>query len=170
MGDDGRYAGYMATVSGYQVGKVLERANTSTGFLLSQLGHESLRETRDALADHGLKPRQLRILDLLADRGPIGQRELGELMAIDHSILVNMLNPLEKDRLVKRERDTVDRRRHVVTITAAGQRRLAAADAAFRDAEDTFFAALTQKQRVQLREILLIVRDTTRAPVGDDCV
>jgi DNA-binding MarR family transcriptional regulator len=158
----------MSTVSGYQVGKVLKEANTSTGFLLSQLGHESLRHTREALANHGLKPRQLRILDLLADRGPIGQRELGELMAIDHSILVNMLNPLEEERLVKRARDTADRRRHVVTITAAGQRRLAAADEAFRKAEDVFFAALTQKQRVQLRESLLIVRNATRAAVGDD--
>ena len=160
----------MATVSGYQVGKVLEEANTSTGFLLSQLGHESLRHTRDALADHGLKPRQLRILDLLADRGPISQRELGELMAIDHSILVNMLNPLEKERFVKRERDSADRRRHLVTITAAGQRRLAAADEAFRKAEDAFFAALTQEQRIQLHEILLIVRNATRAQVDDDCV
>jgi len=160
----------MATVSGYQVGKVLERANTSTGFLLSQLGHESLRETREALAGHGLKPRQLRILDLLADRGPVGQRELGELMAIDHSILVNMLNPLEEDRLVKRERDAADRRRHVVSITAAGQRRLAAADEAFRKAEDAFFAALTEKQRVQLHEILLIVRNSTRVPVEDESI
>ena len=134
----------------------------------SQLGHESLRQTRDALADHGLKPRQLRILDLLADRGPIGQRELGELMAIDHSVLVNMLNPLEEDRLVKRERDTADRRRHLVTITAAGHRRLAAADEAFREAEDAFFAALTKKQRAQLREILLTVRNATRAQVNDD--
>ena len=161
----------MSTASGYQVGKVLEKANTSTGFLLSQLGYESLRETREALADHGLKPRQLRILDLLADRGPMGQRELGKVMAIDQSILVNMLNPLEEDRLVKRERDTADRRRHLVTITPAGQRRLAAAGKAFRKAEDSFFAALTPKQRVQLHEILLIVRNATQAPViDDDCV
>ncbi|HWT24322.1 MAG TPA: MarR family winged helix-turn-helix transcriptional regulator [Solirubrobacteraceae bacterium] len=111
------------------------------------------------LAEHDLKPRQLRILDLLADRGPIGQPELAELVDIDHSALVNLLNPLETGRLSKRERDTVDRRRHVVTIAAAGQRRLALADQAFRDAEAAFFSPLTAAEREQLHSLLLRLRD-----------
>ncbi|HEX8156426.1 MAG TPA: MarR family transcriptional regulator [Solirubrobacteraceae bacterium] len=104
------------------------------------LGDSFQRLGREVLAEHDLRPRQLRILDLLVDRGPVGRRELAELMGIDHSVLVNVLNPLETERLIKRERDTADRRRHVVTIATAGQRCLAQTDQAFRDAEDAFFA------------------------------
>lgn len=159
----------MPSLGPHQVGKVLSSAGARTGFLLTMLGEASGRTARDVLAQHRLKPRQLRILDLLADRGAIGQRELGEVMAIDHSILVNLLNPMEADRLVKRERDASDRRRHLVTITPAGTRRLAEADRAFCDAEDAFFAPLTEEQRDQLHDLLLALRDANPAPDGDDC-
>ena len=88
-------------------GRVFEELGSSTGFLLALVGQEAMRLLRDALTAHDLKPRQFQILDLLADRGPIGQRELGEVMAIDHSILVTMLNPLEADGLIERKRSAV---------------------------------------------------------------
>lgn len=127
-----------------------------------------MRRLRDALTAHDLKPRQLQILDLLADRGPIGQRELGETIAIDHSILVTMLNPLEADGLIRRERDAADRRRHVVTLTPAGKRRLASAAQSQREAEDALFAGLAEQQRDQLRELLIALRDASQAAVVDD--
>jgi DNA-binding MarR family transcriptional regulator len=118
------------------------------------------------LARHDLHPRQLRILDLLADRAAIGQRELGELMAIDQSVLVNLLNPLEDEGLVKRKRDAADRRRHRVTITAKGNRRLSDADQSFRETEDAFFAGLTPAQREQLHDLLLVLGEGHR---GGEC-
>ncbi len=90
-------------------------------------------------------------------------------MGIDHSVLVGLLNPLEAARLVKRERDTIDRRRHVVTIAAAGQRRLAQADEAFRAAEDAFFAPLSTDERGQLHALLSRLREATGTPADDDC-
>jgi DNA-binding MarR family transcriptional regulator len=152
-------------------GKALEELGSSTGFLLGLLGQEAMRQLRDALTTHDLKPRQFQILDLLADRGPIGQRELGETMATDHSILVTMLNPLEADGLIRRERDAADRRRHVVSVTPAGKRRLAKAAQAQREAEDALFAGLTEQQREQLLELLTALRDANRPePVADgDC-
>ena len=148
-------------------GRVFEEFGSSTGFLLALLGQEAMRLLRDALTAHDLKPRQFQILDLLADRGPIGQRELGEVMAIDHSILVTMLNPLEADGLIERKRSCTDRRRHVVTITAAGKRRLASAAQAQLEAEDALFAALTGQQRNQLQELLITLRDTTQTEPDD---
>jgi DNA-binding MarR family transcriptional regulator len=142
----------------YAFGKVLQGLDSTTSLMLTQLGQASLHSVRQALAAHGLKPRQLRVLDLLADRGGLGQRELGEVMAIDHSVLVQMLNPLEADGLVKRERNPQDRRRHVVTITMAGQRRLAAAQQTFHDVEAAFLAPLTDDQRAQLHSLLDILR------------
>ena len=164
------YALSMASTTPRVGGSVLEELGSSAGFLLALLGQEAMRLLRDALTTHDLKPRQFQILDLLADRGPIGQRELGETMAIDHSILVTMLNPLEADGLVRRERDAADRRRHVVTVTPAGRRRPTNAARAQREAEDALFAGLTEQQRDRLRELLIALRDTNRTgPAAADC-
>ena len=157
----------MASIGPLQAGSVLDSAGSRTGIALTILGDTFQRHIREVLADHDLKPRQLRILDLLDDRGPIGQRELAEIMGIDHSVLVNLLNPLEAARLVKRVRDTVDRRRHVVTIAAAGKRRLAQADQAFRDAEDAFFSPLTGEEREQLHALLSRLREAAEAAARD---
>jgi DNA-binding MarR family transcriptional regulator len=152
-----------------QKGQVLGSAGGRTGILLTTLGESFSRRIRDVLAEHALKPRQLRILDLLADRGGIGQRELADLMGIDHSVLVNLLNPLEAARLVKRERDAVDRRRHVVTIATAGKRRLDEADQAFRSAEDDFFASLKPEEREHLHAMLTRLRDAADSSADRDC-
>jgi DNA-binding MarR family transcriptional regulator len=164
-----RYVEHVASIGPLQTGQILDSASSRTGFVLSILGDSFSRHIREVLTEHGLKPRQLRILDLLADRGPIGQRELAELMGIDHSVLVNLLNPLEAARLVKRERDTADRRRHVVSIASTGQRRLAQADQAFRDAEDAFFAPLAADEREQLHAMLARLRQATGSPADHDC-
>ena len=160
----------VASIGPLETGQVLDSASTRAGFALSFLGDAFQRHIRDVLAEHGLKPRQLRILDLLADRGPIGQRELAGLMGIDHSVLVNLLNPLEAGKLIRRERDKGDRRRHIITVAAAGKRRLAQADQAFRDAEDAFFAPLSAEERPQLDDMLSRLRQAVMA-AGDhgDC-
>jgi DNA-binding MarR family transcriptional regulator len=148
----------------------VEELGSTTGFLLALVGQEATRELRDALTAHDLKPRQFQILYLLADRGPTGQRELGETMAVDHSILVTMLNPLEADGLIRRERDATDRRRHVVTVTPAGRRRLASAARGQREAEDALFAGLTEQQRDQLRDLLIALRNANQTEPDDgDC-
>ena len=166
----GRYGETVASIGPHEAGQVLDSAGSRTGIALTVLGERFSRGIRDVLAEHDLKPRQLRVLDLLADRGPIGQRELAELMGIDHSVLVNLLNPLEAARLIKRRRDAVDRRRHVITIAPAGTRRLAEADQAFRDAEDAFFAPLTGDEREQLHAMLSRLRDAAPPPADrDDC-
>ena len=159
----------MASIGPYEAGKVLDSASSRAGFTLTILGETFQRQIREVLAEHGLKPRQLRILDLLADRGPVGQRELAELMGIDHSVLVNLLNPLETGRLIKRERDAGDRRRHVVSIASAGQRRLTRADQAFRDAEDAFFASLSGDEREQLHALLSRLRTASEAAADPNC-
>jgi DNA-binding MarR family transcriptional regulator len=150
-------------------GSAVEELGSTPGFLLALLGQEATRALRDALSAYDLKPRQFQILHLLADRGPTGQRELGETMATDHSILVTMLNPLEADGLIKRKRDAADRRRHVVTVTPAGKRRLAGAARAQREAEEALFAGLTEPQRDQLRDLLIALRNANQTqPDHDD--
>jgi DNA-binding MarR family transcriptional regulator len=139
---------------------ILEERRSSPGLLLALLGQDAMRRLRDAHTAHDLMPRQFQLLGLLADRGPMGQRELGQAMETDPSILVTLLNPLEADGFLARTRDPADRRRHVVTITASGKRRLDRAAEAQREAEDHIFAGLSTEQRDQLRDLLIALRDS----------
>ena len=142
---------------------ILEERRSSAGLLLALLGQDAMRRLRDAHTAHGLMPRQFQVLGLLADLGPMGQRELGQAMATDPSILVTLLNPLEADGLLARTRDPADRRRHVVTLTAKGKRKLNRAAEAQRTAEDMIFAGLSSEQRADLRELLIALRDNRAA-------
>ena len=138
---------------------ILDEHRSSPGLLLALLGQEAMRRLRAAHTAHNLKPRQFQILGLLHDNGGLAQRELMQTMGVDPSILVTLLNPLEADGLVTRERDPTDRRRHLVTLTPAGERHLASASRAQKDTEDALFGSLDDDQREQLRSVLIVLRD-----------
>jgi DNA-binding MarR family transcriptional regulator len=138
---------------------VLEERRSSLGLLLALLGQSAMRRLRAVHTAHNLTPRQFQLLALLHDHGTMGQRELGQAMNVAPSIVVTLLNPLEADGFVSRDREPADRRRHVVTLTPAGEHHLASAAQAQREAEDDLFAGLTADQREQLRALLVAVRD-----------
>jgi DNA-binding MarR family transcriptional regulator len=140
-------------------GGLLAENRSSAGLLLALLGQFAMRRLREAHICHDLSPRQFQLLGLLHDNGPMSQRELGQEMDTDPSVLVTLLNPLERAGLLSRRRDPLDRRRHLVTLTAGGERRLDAAARAQREAEDQLFAGLDHEQREQLRTLLLALKD-----------
>jgi DNA-binding MarR family transcriptional regulator len=148
---------------------ILDEHRSSPGLLLALLGQEAMRRLRAAHTAHNLKPRQFQILGLLHDHGGLAQRDLMQEMGIDPSILVTLLNPLEADGLVARERDPGDRRRHLVTLTPAGERHLASASRAQKETEDALFAPLDDDQREQLRALLVVLRDGLAAHSDGAC-
>ena len=151
-------------------GGVLEEFESSPVLMLALLGQEATRRLRAALDAHDLKPRQYHVLGLLHDHGPMGQRELGEAIGgVDPSILVTLLNPLEADDFVSRERDPADRRRHVVTLTAAGRRHFESATRAQGEVEDALFAGLDGGQLQQLRSALVALRHNLMRGREDAC-
>jgi DNA-binding MarR family transcriptional regulator len=85
------------------------------------------------------------------------------------SILVTLLNPLEADGFVSRQRDAADRRRHVVALSPAGAGHLAAAADAQRAAEDSLFSGLDDDQREQLRQLLLALHTGVQAGRAAAC-
>jgi DNA-binding MarR family transcriptional regulator len=143
----------------------LDERCSSPGLLLALLGHYAMRRLREVHTRHELSPRQFQLLGLLSDRGPMGQRELGQVMETDPSILVTLLNPLEAAGLLSRRRDEVDRRRHLVTLTGRGERRFAAAARAQREAEEELFAGLDPIQREQLHGLLIALNES----LSGDC-
>src|SRR4051794_12729317 len=148
---------------------ILDEHRTSPGLLLALLGQEAMHRLRAAHTAHNLKPRQFQILGLLHDHGGLAQRDLVQTMDMAPSMLVTLLNPLEADGLVSRERDPADRRRHLVTLTPAGEKQLASASRAQKETEDALFASLDADQRGQLRGLLLALSDGLAADPDTAC-
>jgi DNA-binding MarR family transcriptional regulator len=141
---------------------------THPGFLLNKVGFVARRWIAEALAPMGLNGREAEILLRLRAGGPLTQQELVERLDVDPSNLVTMLNKLEAAGLLERTRDAGDRRRHIVTITAAGAERRDQADAAVRAVEERLLGGLTEKQRATLRTLLLTVDERTAPDWADE--
>jgi len=138
---------------------VLDERASSPGLLLALLGQHAMRRLRAAHDTQDLSPRQFHLLGHLHDHGPTTQGELGTVLGIAPSMVVQLLNPLEQDGRIDRRRDPADRRRHVVSLTSTGKKHLNRAARAQREAEDDLLAALTTAQREQLRHLLVALRD-----------
>ena len=71
----------------------------------------------------GLRPRHLVALTVLRGTGGVtGQQELAAELRVDRTNLVGLLNELEAEGLILRRARREDRRRHIVELTAAGER------------------------------------------------
>jgi DNA-binding MarR family transcriptional regulator len=139
---------------------------TQLGLLLAGRGVVAASRVRDALAAAGLTMRCAYTLMHLAD-GPVNQQSLIDLLDVDPSALVAVLNELESLGLASRQRDTADRRRHIVTMTADGAKTLRAIESVLDKADDELFAALSSAERDQLRQLLTKVADT--GTCGEEC-
>ena len=129
------------------------------GFLVVRIAEVVDRAFVAALADLGLKPRQLRLL-VLVDRAPgLNQRELARQLEVDAGNLIAVLDSLEADGLLQRTRDEADRRQRLVSLTAKGQRVLAAAQRATSAVETKVFAGVPAKQRRAYYDMTLAAYD-----------
>jgi DNA-binding MarR family transcriptional regulator len=134
------------------------------GFLLARHGVIMNARIRSALGVTGLSPRHGMTLIHLAACGPVSQQALIETLGVDPSVVVGLLNDLERDGLAERRRDPADRRRHIVTITPAGTATLARVDAAVQDVEADLFADLSPAEVATLGDLLARVRTAADDP------
>jgi DNA-binding MarR family transcriptional regulator len=123
-------------------------------FLLALLGRVAKRRFAEALEPTGLKGPEAFALMRLRDLGPVSQQELADMLDLDPSKLVALLNQLESDGLAERRRDPGDRRRHIVEISPRGHDRIADADRVMAAFEGEFFSGLTADELNELQGLL----------------
>jgi DNA-binding MarR family transcriptional regulator len=92
--------------------------------LLVHLARRMQTEAEVELAAFGLRARHVVALTLLRDLGEQNQSDLRATLGMDPANVVALLNELEAEDLVQRRRSPQDRRRHTVSLTAAGRARL----------------------------------------------
>lgn len=136
------------------------------GLTLVFAGQAASTSIRQAMAAHGLKPGHGHVLMLLADRGATGQQALAEALGVDPSVLVAMLNDLERDGLALRRRDPADRRRHIVEISPQGTHVATDLYASIGAAEAELFADLDPGEITTLQRLLNRIKQGATA---NDC-
>lgn len=125
--------------------------------LLTRLAKVVHRRTSEDLL--GMSLRQFVVLSYLAEHDRVPQQELAEVFHMDANNLVLLLNELEDDYLIRRDRDPDDRRRHLVEITDSGLQSLGMAHEAREQIEDDVLGALSPSERETLRQLLIKALD-----------
>ena len=77
------------------------------------------------LAEAGITSTQLGVLEVLAHLGPMAHCALAGKLLVSPSNLTTVIDNLERDGLVRRDRDATDRRVSIASLTEAGEARLA---------------------------------------------
>jgi DNA-binding MarR family transcriptional regulator len=125
------------------------------GFLLSRASGVVVRASNASLAGHGLRVRSYSVLLLAADSPDgISQRELADMLGLDPSQVVLLVDELAAAGLVERRPSAADRRAKLVVATEAGR---AARARAGQDVDASLarqLAELTPGEQQLLRELL----------------
>ena len=132
-----------------------EELLASSTFLLKRLGFIAKERSMEAYEATGLHPYHYAILLVLDDGCHETQGSIADALGYDRGQLVGLLDELEDQGLVERKRDPNDRRRHLVTLTAAGTKRLERLRTLARATEDEFLTPLSDEERATLHALLL---------------
>jgi len=90
-------------------------------YLLVQLGLLLARQFGERLAPFGLEPRHAGMLTRLAAHEGLSQQALGELIGLNPTRMVFLVDELEQRGLVERRRNAADRRSYALYLTAQGR-------------------------------------------------
>jgi DNA-binding MarR family transcriptional regulator len=126
--------------------------------LLMHLGRDVDARLRTQLSAYGLSPRHGFTLSHLCENGPTSQQSLLEVLDVDPSVLVAILNDLENAGFAERKRDPEDRRRHIVEMSEQGRTALTAIEGTIDTIERELLADLSPADADQLRSLLSKVR------------
>ena len=88
--------------------------------LLLQARESLMARTRPSLREHGLSDQQWRVLRVLGEHGTLETGRVAREAYILGPSLTGVLARMERDGLVRRERDPADQRRTVVEATPRG--------------------------------------------------
>jgi MarR family transcriptional regulator for hemolysin len=123
------------------------------GWLLSQASHVLKTQMTAALEDIGISPRAYHVLATAMTAG-YTQIELAHAVGLDKTTMVVTIDELEAAGLAKRQPSTEDRRARLITVTKAGERKVAEAEAIVDRVQADVLGELPPRERTAFLEAL----------------
>jgi DNA-binding MarR family transcriptional regulator len=130
-----------------------------TGYLLRR-AYVLAGERAEAAMPAGVSARHYQVLQSLADLGPRSQQQLAQLLWVNRTTMVALIDALESQGLVQRHRDPSDRRSYALQLTPAGRAHLSALSAAADGADAGLAACLAPPEATMLRAFLGTIAET----------
>ena len=123
-------------------------------FLLSQVGAHAAARFGERLKPLNLRPHDAGILRMLGSNPGMTQQALSETLGMFPSRLVAFIDELEGRHLIVRRGSPTDRRVYRLHLTRAGRKALTAVGKVTRDLEEDLFAALSDRETKNIRNLL----------------
>lgn len=127
------------------------------GYLLKHAHAQLDAATTRALEPLGVDPRALGVMRVLASREPTSQQHVAQLLNVDRTTMVALLDTLEDMGVISRRPQAGDRRRNLIEMTAAGREVFAKAERAAKATEREFLAPVDARDADCLREALHVI-------------
>ncbi len=138
-----------------EVGAVrLGRLGEFVGFRLRRLQNQLSRDFAAATASMNLRSGLFSSLSLISSNPGISQSDLSRAIGLDKSVTVAIVDELEERGWAIREKSKIDRRRHALTTTAAGERQLDQLFSLLEQTEDQVLHQLSPAEHHLLIELL----------------
>jgi MarR family transcriptional regulator for hemolysin len=139
--------------------------SSNLGWLLKQASYALSTELMAALAPVGVSARGYHVL-VAAMTGEHTQTELAQQVGLDKTTMVVTIDELEEAGLAKRLPSTLDRRARVISVTKAGERKVAEGRKVIARVQDEVLATLPAGERTGLLDALnRLVSDRLSEPV-----
>jgi DNA-binding MarR family transcriptional regulator len=129
----------------------------SVALLLVQLGFHVAQRFGERLAPLGIEHRQAGMLSRLAANQGRSQQAIAELIGVNATRMVFLIDELEGLGLVERRRNPADRRSHALYLTEAGTAMLERVKAVTAEHEAWIGAGLSDVERARLLGLLRTV-------------
>ena len=123
-------------------------------YLLVQLGTHAARLFAERVAPLGVEPRHVGMLTRLAANEGKSQQSVGELVGLNPTQMVFLVDELEGRGFVERRRNPADRRSYGLFLTDAGRDVLAKVQAAARAHQAALGEPLSAAEQEQLTGLL----------------
>jgi DNA-binding MarR family transcriptional regulator len=141
------------------------------GFLLGKLRQRALELVVSHTAPLGIHPRHWGVLAVLDALGPHTQQELADLILVNRTVMVGIVDELEAAGLVERRRKPADRRAYALELTDRGREVVVKARPVIEAAEARLLARLSEREQRRLIELIrkAVVPEGADAPavLGD---
>ena len=110
--------------------------------------------TEESLSPSGYSMRQAMVLSALYHNPGLTSAEMAQRMAVTPQAMGEMLQEMEKTKLLKRQARRDNARKRAIFLTAQGRKALTSCCAAMHKVEDRMLASLNRQDRKSLNRLL----------------